>query len=194
VRMWPWVSLLATVFWVVLGIGLRRRGNAAVFGDLIIGFSLSWLAGSIYWGWFRWEPLIHLPIEAIGVPLAIAFILRRQHLTGALFYLGSLLGTVVTDLYFWVVHLMPYWRQAMQADVSQAVPVLRQALLQMQTPWGLLWVGILVSVLCLCGLWPFVQRGVLKGSHSTVPWWAFSGAVMSTLAVDGLFWLAARCA
>jgi hypothetical protein len=194
VRQWPWTSLFLTLGWVAFGYALRRKATTALYGDLILGFSLSWLAGSIYWGWFRWEPLVHLPIEAIAVPIAIWAIIRQRYLVGALFYLGSLWGTAVTDLYFYVVHLIPYWRQVMQVEPEGAFPILREALQHMQTPWGILWVGLLVSVLCVSGLLPFSQLNVFKGDHTGLHWWVFSGAVMSTLLVDGLFWLAARFA
>ncbi|NJM76805.1 MAG: DUF3120 domain-containing protein [Acaryochloridaceae cyanobacterium RU_4_10] len=194
VRQWPWTSLFLTLGWVALGYALRRKATTALYGDLILGFSLSWLAGSIYWGWFRWEPLVHLPIEAIAVPVAIWAIVRQRYWVGALFYLGSLWGTAVTDLYFYVVHLIPYWRQVMQIEPEGAFPILREALQHMQTPWGILWVGLLVSVLCVSGLLPFTQLNVFKGDRTGLHWWVFSGAVMSTLLVDGLFWLAARLA
>lgn len=194
VRQWPWTSLFLTLGWVAFGYILRRKATTALYGDLILGFSLSWLAGSIYWGWFRWEPLVHLPIEAIAVPVAVWAIVRQRYLVGALFYLGSLWGTAVTDLYFYVVHLIPYWRQVMQVEPEGAFPILREALQHMQTPWGILWVGLLVSVLCVSGLLPFTQLNVFKGDRAGLHWWVFSGAVMSTLLVDGLFWLAARFA
>ena len=73
VRSFPWLSLALTVGWLIFAIALMRNPNPkiAVWGVLFLGFSWSWLAGSIDWGWFRWEPLIHLPIEAIALPVAI---------------------------------------------------------------------------------------------------------------------------
>jgi hypothetical protein len=191
VRQWPWVSLVLTLGWLGLGERLQRQSTTASFGDLLLGFTLSWLAGAIYWGWFRWEPLLHLPIEAMGVPFAILAITHQRQMVGALFYLGSLLGTTVTDLYFYVVHLVPYWRRLMQVEPDSVFPILHEALQQMQTPWGMLWVGILVSILCISGWLPFAKVSVFHGYRHGLHWWAFSGAVLSTLLVDGLFWLAA---
>lgn len=198
VRAWPWLSLLLTLVWIGLGIQLYRRETTQRVGDLLLGFSGSWLAGSLYWGWFRWEPLMHLPLEAIGLPLAVWAIWRARrsannaYLIGALFYLGSLWGTAITDLYFYVVGLIPYWREIMQVSPDASAPILREALLHMQTPWGILWVGILASVLCVSGLIPFVRLSVFRGRSPSLHWWTFSGAVVSSLLVDGLFWLAAR--
>ena len=71
VRNYPVLSVVTTILWVCLGGILSQRPRSQMWGDLILGFSWSWLAGAIYWGWFRWDPAIHLPIEAIGVPVAL---------------------------------------------------------------------------------------------------------------------------
>jgi Protein of unknown function (DUF3120) len=183
VRFLPWLSLLLTAGWIVLGLWLLKREKTKLWGDLILGFSWSWLAGSIYWGWLRSEPLIHIPIEAIGVPFAIWSLWRGWGIVGNLFYLGSLLGTAVTDLYFYLTDLIPYWRQVIQADPELTPPILHEALAQVQTPWGISWAIVLVNFLLATSWWS-LQR---KQLH----WWAFAGAVLSTIFVDGLFWLAA---
>lgn len=183
VRAVPLLSLVMTVGWVGLGLVLLRRPATQRWGDLLLGFSWSWLAGSIYWGWLRWEPLIHLPVEAIGLPFALWCLGRRWGLVGNLFYLGSLFGTAVTDLYFYLVDLIPHWRQLMQVEPSEAAPILQNALAQVQTPWGALWAMVLVGI--LSGV------GILSLRSQQIHWWGFGGAVLSTILVDSLFWLAA---
>ncbi len=183
VRLFPWFSLWLTVVWVILGAILYRRQKTRYWGDLLLGFSWSWLAGSIYWGWLRYEPLIHLPIESIGVPFAIWCLWRRWGLIGNLFYLGSLLGTGITDSYFYLTDLIPYWRKLMTVEPSLASPILHQALAQMQTPWGISWAVVLVNILLGFSFW-----SLQKSQHH---WWAFAGAVLSTILVDSLFWIAA---
>ena len=183
VRLFPWFSLALTVFWVILGIWLYKRSQTRLWGDLILGFSWSWLAGSIYWGWLRWEPLIHIPVEAIGVPFAVWCLFRGWGKIGNYFYLGSLLGTAITDLYFYLTGLIPYWRKVMEVDPSYATGILKLALVQMQTPWGISWAVVLVNLLLGVSLWA-LQKYQLH-------WWAFAGAVLSTLVVDSLFWIAA---
>jgi hypothetical protein len=42
---------------------------------------------------------------------------------------------------------------------------------------------MLVAALLSVGIWPL--------RHRQLHWWAFGGAVLSTLLVDGLFWIAA---
>ncbi len=183
VRLFPWISLALTLFWVILGIWLYKRIQTRWWGDLLLGFSWSWLAGSIYWGWLRWEPLIHLPVEAIGVPFAVWCLCRGWGKIGNYFYLGSLLGTAITDLYFYLTGLIPYWRQVMEVDPYFAAAVLKSALVQMQTPWGISWAVVLVNLL--------LGVSLLALQKSQLHWWAFAGAVLSTLVVDSLFWIAA---
>ena len=183
VRQFPWLSLGLTLVWVALSLGLMRRPDQAIWGDLLLGFSWSWLAGSLYWGWFRWEPLWHLPIESLGLPFAIWGLRRRWGMVGHLFYLGSLCGTAVTDAYFYLTGLMEHWRQVMVVDPEFVPPVLHAALAKIQTPWGMGWAMVLVVLLIGLGSWALKQK--------TSPWQAFAGAILSTILVDGLFWVAA---
>ncbi len=186
VREWPLVSLMVTGLWIIWGLNWMKQPKTAIWGDLLLGFSGSWLAGSIYWGWFRYEPLIHLPIEAIGLPFALWCLWRNWGIVGAWFYLGSLLGTTVTDAYFYVTDLIPYWRQLMQVSPDLVSPILQQAIAQVQTPWGISWAIVFVNVLLACGLWGLRKIHWDRG--------AFAGAVLSTILVDSLFWLAAAFA
>lgn len=186
VRSLPWVSLGLTGFWVWLSFALMSRTSTYIWGDLLLGFSLSWLAGSIYWGWLRWEPLLHLPIEAIALPFALVCIKQNWGKVGNFFYLGSLLGTVLTDVYFYIVDLIPHWRQLMQVEPELASPILQSALAQVQTPWGQGWALILATALLIFGILPL--------RNQQLHWWAFSGAVLSTILVDSLFWIAAASA
>lgn len=206
-----------TAGWLWLSWTLRRRPATAIWGDLLQGFTWSWLAGSIYWGWLRWEPLIHLPVEAIGLPFAlwclwrgdgaspvspltkgeqakvtaensalsffsVDFLLSKERV-GNLFYLGSLFGTAVTDIYFYLTGLIPHWRQLMQVDPALATPIFQSAIAGVKTPWGAGWAFVLVAVLLSVGLLSLRSR--------ELHWWAFGGAVLSTIFVDSLFWLAA---
>jgi hypothetical protein len=182
VRQWPWLSLVLTGFWLVLGQILRQSPKREIWGDLLIGFSWSWLAGSIYWGWFRAEPLVHLPLEAIALPIAIWGARRGWCRVGNFFYLGSLLGTAITDVYFYLNNVIPYWRKVMQVEPNEALAVFDQALAQVQTPWGLA-SGLMLALLLLV-------LGLRSLQNSHLHWRAFGGAVLSTILVDGLFGLA----
>lgn len=186
VRELPSLSLILTLGWVVLAIVLFQYPRTQIWGDLILGFSWSWLAGSIYWGWFRWEPVIHLPIEAIGLPFAFFALARGWGQIGNLFYLGSLLGTALTDIYFYLTGLMSHWRELMRVDPALYKPIFQDALVQMQTPWGISCAVLIIGILLFLGIWSLQKK--------TLPWFAFSGAILSTLLVDGLFWIAAAIA
>ncbi len=183
VRFLPWLSLLGTIPWIIYGLLLLRRPERFLLGDLILGFSWSWLAGSLYWGWLRSEPLWHLPIEAIGLPFALWALWRGSLLVGHCFYLGSLLGTAITDFYFYALNLIPDWRRVMEVDVQGSIPILHHAAEKIQTFSGFVWAFFFVSILVTAGLMS------LRSNH--FHWWVFSGAVLGTLLVDALFGLSA---
>lgn len=191
VRVWPWISLLLTGGWLLTSAWLLSQPSKRLWGDILLGFTLSWLAGSLYWGWLRWEPLLHLPVEALGLPLVFWGFRRNWYKVGNFFYLGSLLGTAATDLYFYLVDLIPYWRQVMQVDPALAKIVIQEARLQVQTPWGIGWAVVLVIALLVAGLLPLTLQSVREARIQSLHWWAFSGAILSTLLVDGLFWVIA---
>jgi len=54
VRYLPLVSLILTGGWFWLSRWLMSQSATAVWGDLLMGFTGSWLAGSLYWGGLRW--------------------------------------------------------------------------------------------------------------------------------------------
>jgi len=186
VRSLPLISLLTTLGLWVLSNRLSSQPKTQVWGDLLLGFTWTWLAGSLYWGWFRWEPYFHLPLESIGLPFAIWGIARNQNKIGHFFYLGSLLGTAITDIYFYLVDLIPHWRALMLVNEELARPIFHAAIAQVQTPWGTGWASVLVILLLSFGLLPL--------RSPQLHWWAFGGAVLSTILVDGLFWVAAYLA
>ncbi len=186
VRWQPLLSLLLTVGWFWLSYQLWLRQSSKLWGDLLFGFSWTWLTGSIYWGWFRWEPLIHLPIEAIGVPFVLFFLWRGFSMVGNLFYLGCLIGTAITDLYFYLTDVIPNWRQLTVVDPALATPILQDALTRVQTVWGISWAIVLVNLLLAISLFGLQQN--------KLHWWGFAGAVLSTILVDSLFYLAASFA
>lgn len=179
VRAFPLFSLsLTAVLWLVAG-ALLQRPPLKFYGDLLFGFSWSWLAGAIYWGWLRWEPIWHLPVEALGLPFALFAIWRGWLVVGQCFYLGSLLGTAVTDVYFYCLDLLPFWRRIMAPDVQQPLLILRDAGMLVKTWDGFFWALLLVLLLCL------VAGLALR--TKLLHWWVFSGAVLGTLFVDALF-------
>lgn len=179
VRWSPELGLFSTVLWWLAAALWHRHSPEKPWGRLIYGFSFSWLAGSIYWGWWRTEPLLHLPIEAIALPLALWGLWHNRAHLGYAFYLGSLLGTTITDLYFYPTQLIPYWRQVMALPPEQLPTILQGAVAQLQSVTGVVWAIALILFLLIVGL-----RSLQK---PTLAAWAFGGAVLSTLLVDSLF-------
>ncbi|WP_041243778.1 DUF3120 domain-containing protein [Gloeobacter kilaueensis] len=186
VRYAPSISLLATLGWLMLSLWLWNRPRQQLWGDLLFGFTLSWWAGSLYWGWLRTEPLLHLPVEALPVPIALLALAFGHFRIGSLFFLGSFLGTCITDFYCMAAGLMPWWERMMNAEGSniQLAQVLPAALAQMHTlPGMILAAGVSLVLLAIT---------VRAMQSEKLHWWAFAGAVFSTLLVDGLFWATAN--
>lgn len=184
VREVPLLSLAMTAGWLALSFNLLNRPATWQWGDLLLGFTWTWFTGGIYWGWMRWEPLLHLPVEAALVPVALWYLQQGKGKIGNWFYLGSLFGTAVTDGYFWMTGLMPYWRQLMRvADVEAAIPIFQNAIATANTPWGISSAAVLALVLTAIGVWPLRSQ--------QLHWWAFGGAVLGTILVDSLFLVAA---
>ncbi|MGF1575406.1 MAG: DUF3120 domain-containing protein [Cyanophyceae cyanobacterium] len=183
VRNAPWVSLVLTLGWLALSMHLMSEPRQRAWGSLLYGFTLTWLAGSLYWGWLRADPLWHIPVEALGLPLAWWSLRQPNSPTrlGTFFYLGSLFGTVVTDLYIHSVGLLSEWRLVMAAPVFDSMGwVLGSALSKMQSPLGILWAWEACLLLFVAGVFSLRRQSTC--------WKVFGGAVLSTLVVDGLFW------
>jgi len=186
VRQAPHAAALFTLPLVAAAVLLERhgRGSWQQLGPLLVGFSGSWLAGCLFWGWFREHPLLHLPIEAFALPLALAGLGGRWRLAGA-FYLASLLGTAATDTAIALTGLMPLWPQVLSAPLSEAPLLLRQAGETVLEPANIALVTAMAALLIgVCTqLWK--RGGPVRVSAATLA---------ATLAVDGLFLAAALLA
>ena len=174
----PWVRsspVACALFTAVLvALGLRLRGD---LGALLIGFSGSWLAGAVFWGWLRLHPLWHLPVEAFALPLAIAGLQGPWRRAGQ-FYLGALVGTACTDAATALCGLMPLWPQVLQASPSEAPLLLSAAAEQVLQPIPLAVISGFAAAMACAGRWLWRQ-----GEGGQV----VAAALLSTLAVDGLF-------
>nr|WP_216922783.1 DUF3120 domain-containing protein [Synechococcus sp. CCAP 1479/9] len=179
VRAAPMAATLFTIPLMAFALLLERRGQGPwqQLGVLLVGFSGSWLGGCLFWGWFRLHPVMHLPIEAFALPLAVAGLGGRWRLAGA-FYLGSLLGTASTDGVMAAAGLMDLWPRVLNAPLAEAPLLLQGAALQVLQPWPLALIALAAGLLLLlcCRLWS------LGG-----PWRVAAAAVGTTLAVDALF-------
>ena len=190
VRLHPFSAVLFTSVLLAIGLTLHLTGvgRRADIGSLLVGFSGSWLAGCIFWGWMRTQPVLHLPVEAFALPLALAGLSTRWRLAAA-FYLTSLLGTACTDLMMLLTGVMPFWPDVVTAPLSDSSLLLHQAALQVLRPHSLLLVILAATTLLLAA------RALKSSVYATGPWSdsaSMAAAVLSTtLWVDGLFLAAA---
>ena len=175
VRAYPWLSLALT-----LGLVSFSRQWKQPWSSLLWGFALTWFCGSIYWGWYRLEPLWHLPMEAMALPFALWGLNKSQYRVGSCFYLGSLWGTIVTDLYIWLTGLIPTWQRLVDLEPDQIITNLYTVITLIQTPWGL-GIGVMLS---LSLVW--LATTVLL-PNATDDRCVFAGAILFTLVTDSLF-------
>ena len=190
VRIHPFSATIFTAVLVAIGVVLNRSDNQqkADIGALIVGFSGSWLAGCVFWGWLRAHPVLHLPVEAFALPLALAGFGTRWRLASA-FYLSSLVGTAFTDLMMAVTGVMRFWPGVVTASMDTAPQLLHEAGLHLLHPLPLTALVLAASsIVWLAGTLSKREMAVFK-SNDTL---SMSAAVlMTTLWVDGLFLLAA---
>jgi hypothetical protein len=188
----PWVReapLGATLFTIPLlasGLLLQRRGQGiwSAIGALLVGFSGSWLGGSIFWGWFRDQPFWHLPIEAFALPLALGG-WRTPWRLGCGFYLGSLAGTACTDLVMALSGVIQRWPAVVNGSLEEAPLLLHQAGLSLLHPLPITLILSAAGLLSLACVWLW-----RAGESQRIA----AAALATTLAVDGLFLAAALAA
>jgi hypothetical protein len=186
VRLAPMGAALFTVPLVGLGVLLEQhsRGPLRQLGILLVGFSGSWLGGSLFWGWCRPHPMVHLPIEAFALPLALAGLNSRWRLAAA-FYLSSLLGTALTDGVMAISGVMGFWPEVVSAPLQEAPLLLQAAAATVLQPLPLAMVLLSSALLLLVcrALWPLGEVARVAAA-----------ALATTVAVDGLFLVAALLA
>ena len=186
----PWVRLnpfSATLFTGVLiaaGLVMHRSRSQSVsdVGSLLVGFSGSWLAGCVFWGWLRAHPVLHLPVEAFAVPVALGGLQGRWRLA-ATFYLSSLVGTACTDLAMAATGAMQFWPTVVTASLDQAPLLLHQAGLHLLQPLPLLTLLLAAVLVLMAGLWLNRKAGKCKGEAGAMA----AAVLITTLWVDGLF-------
>ena len=190
VRLHPFTATLFTIVLLTVGLNLQlnSRGMRAEIGSLLVGFSGSWLAGCLFWGWLRAHPLLHLPIEAFALPLAVTGLNSRWRLACG-FYLSSLLGTACTDLMMLATGVMPFWPQVVSAPLHEAGLQLHDAAIQLMRPQSLILLASAASGILLTARL-LRQRSQTDPDVQDVSGMAAS-VLTTTLWVDGLFLAAA---
>ena len=186
VHFYPLSALAFTFILLALGIFLCEFSNEKWFilGSLLVGVSGSWLGGCLFWGWLRMHPVLHLPVEAVALPLAFIGLSTKWRI-GSSFYLACLLGTAFTDLLMVLTGVMSAWTDVVAAPIEIASNKLHEISLHLFTSSSLfLLVLAAISIVFLSN--QMNQRGNLT-SPAGQAWLVAGTALTTTLWVDGLF-------
>tara|TARA_Y100001933_G_C19005425_1_gene566389 strand:+ start:3218 stop:3985 length:768 start_codon:yes stop_codon:yes gene_type:complete len=190
VRYQPFSALLFTFFLLVVSIFLSSEPSNKFFiiGSLLFGVTGSWLGGSLFWGWLSSHPVLHIPVEAVALPLAFVGLGTKWKI-GSSFYLASLFGTAMTDLIILCTGIMDQWTEVVNADPDMAPLILQRTsenLLHFQP--------LLIIILAGSFLW-FVSKKISNmasiNSSNGRSLLVSSYVLQTTLVVDGLFILLA---
>ena len=188
----PWVRLepisaLCFTFVILFGsFVLNQKGSNKWFivSSLLLGVSGSWLGGCLYWGWLSPFPILHIPVEAVVLPLALIG-LGNNWKIGSSFYISSLFGTAVTDITIFLIGIMDQWKQVITADSETAPQILQKTsenLIQIKS------LSIIVFVALI--LW-FISKEIFDSATiNTTSGKALlvsSYVIQTTLIVDGIF-------
>tara|TARA_B000000532_G_C18769931_1_gene363497 strand:- start:19 stop:786 length:768 start_codon:yes stop_codon:yes gene_type:complete len=188
----PWVRLepisaLCFTFVILLGaFFLNKKGSNKWFivSSLLLGVSGSWLGGCLFWGWLSPFPILHIPVEAVVLPLALIG-LGSNWKIGSSFYLSSLFGTAVTDITIFLTGIMDQWREVIIADSENAPLILQKTsenLIQIKSLSIILFVALI--------LW-FISKEIFDSatinSTNGKALLVSSYVIQTTLVVDGIF-------
>ncbi len=188
----PWVrvqpiSALCFTFVILIGaiIFLREESNKwFIVGSLLLGVSVSWLGGCLFWGWLSPYPILHIPVEAVVLPLALIGLGTKWKI-GSSFYISSLFGTAVTDIAIFFTGIMDQWKEVITAD-SDTAPLILQ-----KTSENLIQINSLSIIIFLAIILWFISQEIFHSAIiSTTNGKALlvsSYVIQTTLIVDGIF-------
>ncbi|MDA9738608.1 DUF3120 domain-containing protein [Prochlorococcus sp. AH-736-L17] len=186
VRLEPISALCFTFFILLVVFVLNQKGSYKWFivNSLLLGVSGSWLGGCLFWGWLSPFPILHIPVEAVVLPLALIG-LGTNWKIGSSFYISSLFGTAVTDLTIFLIGIMDQWKQVITADSETAPQILQKTsenLIQIKS----LSIIFVVSLI----LW-FISKEIFDSatinSTNGKALLVSSYVIQTTLIVDGIF-------
>ena len=188
----PWVRLepisaLCFTFIILLGafILYKKQSNKwFIVSSLLLGVSGSWLGGCLFWGWLSPFPILHIPVEAVVLPLALIG-LGTNWKIGSSFYISSLFGTAVTDISIFLIGIMDQWREVIVAD-SENAPLILQ-----KTSENLIQIRSLSIILFFALILWFISKEIFDSATiNTTNGKALlvsSYVIQTTLIVDGIF-------
>ena len=188
----PWVrfepiSALCFTFVILSGafiLYMKGTNKWFIVSSLLLGVSGSWLGGCLFWGWLSPFPILHIPVEAVVLPLALIG-LGTNWKIGSSFYISSLFGTAVTDITIFLIGIMDQWREVITADTETAPLILQNTsenLIHIKSLSIIVFVGLI--------LW-FISKEIFDSATiNTTSGKALlvsSYVIQTTLIVDGIF-------
>ena len=188
----PWVriepvSALCFTFVILLVAFIlsRKQSNKwFIVGSLLLGVSGSWLGGCLFWGWLSPYPILHIPVEAVVLPLALIGLGTKWKI-GSSFYIASLFGTAVTDITIFLIGIMDQWKEVITAD-SDTAPLILQ-----KTSENLIQIKSLSIIIFVALILWFISKEILNSAiinSTNGKALLVSGYVIqTTLIVDGIF-------
>ena len=187
----PWVrfepiSALCFTFLIIFAAYTLSKDKNKLFivGSLLFGVSGSWLGGCLFWGWLSSYPILHIPVEAVPLPLALIGLGTKWKI-GSSFYISSLFGTAVTDITIFLTGIMDEWREVITAD-SDTAPLILQ-----KTSENLIHIKSLSIIICVAIILWFLSKEILNSAFSNSnngkALLVSSYVIQTTLIVDGLF-------
>ena len=188
----PWVriqpvSALCFTFVILLAAFIlsRKQSNQwFIVGSLLLGVSGSWLGGCLFWGWLSPYPILHIPVEAVVLPLALIGLGTKWKI-GSSFYIASLFGTAVTDITIFFIGIMDQWKEVITAD-SETAPLILQ-----KTSENLIQIKSLSIIIFVAVILWFISKEILNSaiinSTNGKALLVSSYVIQTTLIVDGIF-------
>ena len=186
VRLEPISALCFTFVIVLVAIVLNQKGSNKWFivSSLLLGISGSWLGGCLFWGWLSPFPILHIPVEAVVLPLALIGLGTNWRI-GSSFYISSLFGTAVTDMTIFLIGIMDQWKQVITADSENAPLILQKTsenLIQIKSLSIIFFVALI--------LW-FISKEIFDtatiNTNNGKALLASCYVIQTTIIVDGIF-------
>ena len=186
VRINPISALCATFVILSVAFLLSSKGSDKWFivSSLLLGVSGSWLGGCLFWGWLSAYPILHIPVEAVALPLAMVGLGTKWKI-GASFYISSLFGTAMTDITIFLTGIMDQWREVITADSDNAPLILQKTtenLIQLKSLFI-----IFLAALILWFISKEIFNSAIANSISGKALLVSSYVIQTTLIVDGIF-------
>ena len=138
----------------------------------------------MFWGWLSPYPILHIPVEAVVLPLALIGLGTNWRI-GSSFYISSLFGTAVTDMTIFLIGIMDQWKQVITADSENAPLILQKTsenLIQIKSLSIIFFVALILWLISK-EIFDSATINTNNGKALLVS----SYVIQTTLIVDGIF-------